>query len=245
MTGPRSRAAPRLVALFAVYLVLLVWTVLWKLQAPWVGGETMVKLVPFVATDDAGASAPVEVVANVGFFLPYGLYLGLLAPARRWWVAPSAVAGTSLALEVAQHVLAVGRSDSTDVIANTAGGLAGLGLLALARRTLGSRTQAVMTGACSVATALTLLVGALYLASPWHPVHVHDVGPLARVGLTSPAPVEPHLDHHVGAALVGARARVADPAQVPPNPVAEPFQGGRVDRARAVARAVCWLGSAA
>jgi glycopeptide antibiotics resistance protein len=187
VTGPRSRAAPHLVALFAVYLVLLVWTVLWKLEAPWVGSETMVKLVPFVATDAAGASAPLEVAVNFGLFVPFGLYLGLLAPALRWWGAAVAVAGTSLALEVAQYVLAVGRSDSTDLVVNTAGGLAGLGLLALARRTLGTRTQAVMTRACSVATALTLLVGALYLASPWQPVHVHDVGPLARVGLTSPA----------------------------------------------------------
>jgi glycopeptide antibiotics resistance protein len=188
---PRSGTAPYLVALFAVYLVLLVWTVLWKLEAPWVGGATMVKLVPFVSTDRAGASAPVEVVVNVALFVPFGLYLGLLAPARRRWVAPAAVAGTSLALEVAQYLLGVGRSDSTDLVVNTAGGLAGLGLLALARRMLGARTQAVMTRACSVGTAITLLVGGAYLASPWRPVHVHDVGPLARVGVTAPAAPAP------------------------------------------------------
>ena len=48
-------------------------------------------------------------------------------------------AGASLVLETAQHVLSTGSFDITDVIVNTAGGLAGLGLLALARRRLRRR----------------------------------------------------------------------------------------------------------
>ena len=47
-----------------------VWTVLWKLEVPWVGGERMVKLVPFVATGGAGASAPLEVVVNLAALRP-------------------------------------------------------------------------------------------------------------------------------------------------------------------------------
>ena len=167
-------------ALFVVYLVLLVWTVLWKLDVPWVGGDTAIKLVPFVPTGEAGPSAPAEVVVNLVLFIPFGVYLGVLAPARRWWTAAVAVAGTSLVLEVAQYVLAVGRSDTTDVIVNTGGGLAGLGLLALARRRLGARTATVMTQVCSIGTAFALLAGGLYLVSPGQVVHVRDIGPLAR-----------------------------------------------------------------
>ena len=179
-TRPATRMA--LVALFVVYLVVLVWTVLWKLEVPWTGGDTMVKLVPFVAAGGAGASAPVEVVANLVLFIPLGLYLGLLAPRWPWWAAPGTIAGASFALEVTQYVLAVGRSDTTDVIVNTVGGLVGLGLLALARHTLAARTATVMTQICSIATVLALLGGGLYLVSPWQPVHVRDAGPLARVG---------------------------------------------------------------
>ena len=179
-TRPPTRTAQ--VALFVVYLVILVWTVLWKLEVPWTGGDTMVKLVPFVAAGGAGASAPVEVVANLVLFIPLGIYLGLLAPRWPWWVAAVTIAGASVALEVTQYVLAVGRSDTTDVIVNTVGGLVGLGLLALARHTLAARTATVMTQICSIATVLALLGGGLYLASPWQPVHVRDVGPLARVG---------------------------------------------------------------
>jgi glycopeptide antibiotics resistance protein len=178
-TRPPTRTA--LVALFVVYLVVLVWTVLWKLEVPWTGGDTMVKLVPFVAAGGAGASAPVEVVANLVLFVPLGIYLGLLAPRWPWWAAAGTIAGASVALEVTQYVLAVGRSDTTDVIVNTVGGLVGLGLLALARHTLAARTATVMTQICSIATVLALLAGGLYLASPWQPVHVRDAGPLARV----------------------------------------------------------------
>ena len=179
-TRPPTRTA--LVAMFVVYVVILVWTVLWKLEVPWTGGDTMVKLVPFVAAGGAGASAPVEVVANLVLFVPLGIYLGLLAPRWPWWAAAGTIAGASVALEVTQYVLAVGRSDTTDVIVNTVGGLVGLGLLALARHTLAARTATVMTQICSIATVLALLGGGLYLASPWQPVHVRDVGPLARVG---------------------------------------------------------------
>ncbi|WP_256794270.1 VanZ family protein [Terrabacter sp. Ter38] len=180
MTRPPARSRS-LVVLFAVYLVLLVWTVLWKLEVPWVGGDTMVKLVPFVRTHEAGPSAPVEVFVNLALFVPFGVYLGLLAPSRPWWAPVIVMAGASLALEVAQYVLAVGRSDTTDVIANTAGGLAGLGLLAVARRGLSARTTTVMLRVCSVGTVLVLLGGGLYAVSPWQPVHVRDVGPLSRV----------------------------------------------------------------
>ena len=190
MTRPSARARSltrgHLVALFVVYLVLLVWTVLWKLDVPWIGrgsigGDTMIKLMPFVRTREAGASAPVEVVVNLALFIPFGVYLGLLAPARPWRSA-LVLAGSSIALEVAQYVLAVGRSDTTDVIANTAGGLFGLGLLALARRGLAARTATVMLRVCSIATALALLAGGLYAVSPWQPVHVRDVGLLSRIG---------------------------------------------------------------
>ncbi|MRG60833.1 hypothetical protein GE115_13300 [Agromyces sp. CFH 90414] len=130
-----------LVALFAGYLVLLAWAVLWKLHLPDPGGDLRaVKLVPFVPTADAGASAVREVIANVGLFVPFGLYLGVFAPAWRWWRRAGVFAASSLALEVVQFVFGLGISDVTDVVANTAGGLIGTGLLAVTSRR--SRPQA-------------------------------------------------------------------------------------------------------
>ena len=112
------------------------------------------------------ATRQTKVVANVVLFVPFGLYIGLLAPSWPSWKVAGAVAGTSLVLEVAQYVLAVGSSDVTDVLVNTAGGLAGIGLLALARRGLRARTTTVMTRVCSIGTVLALLASGIFFASP-------------------------------------------------------------------------------
>ncbi|WP_258725030.1 VanZ family protein [Cellulomonas sp. NS3] len=166
--APPRPAHVALVALFLVYLVLLGWTVLWKLEVPWVGDDAVrvLKLVPFVATADAGPSELPEVVLNALIFLPLGVYLGLLAPAWRWWQVAGVVAATSVGLEVAQYALAVGSADATDLVVNTAGGLAGLGVLARARRRLGARTPAVLVRVCAAGTVLALLAGAAVIGSP-------------------------------------------------------------------------------
>jgi glycopeptide antibiotics resistance protein len=99
---PRAGGRVLLVVLFVVYLFLLAWIVLWKLEIPFVGGGGLrqIKLVPFAATAGAGASAPFEIVANFVLFVPFGIYLGLLAPLWPWQKAACVVAGASLILEV-------------------------------------------------------------------------------------------------------------------------------------------------
>ena len=171
MTGaddvPTARSRT-VAALFVVYLVLLVWGVLWKLETPWVGdaGQRIIKVVPFVAAGRSGASTPFDVVANLLLFVPFGLYLGLLAPARSWRTAAGTVAAASLALEVAEYALAVGSTDVTDVVVNTAGGLLGLGLLALVRSRLQGRTAPVMARACVAGTFVAVVAVAVVVASP-------------------------------------------------------------------------------
>ncbi|WP_159601073.1 VanZ family protein [Agromyces humi] len=164
----RARSGILLPVLFAVYLALLTWIVIWKLEIPFVGTGDLrqLKLVPFAPSACDGASAPSEVVVNVLLFVPFGVYLGLLAPAWSWWRSAAALAGASLAMEVVQYVLAVGSSDVTDLVTNTAGGLAGLGVLALARRKLGPRASAVMSRICAVLTVLALLAAAIVVVSP-------------------------------------------------------------------------------
>ena len=141
----RSDGLGWLVALFGVYLVLLVWLVLWKLQMPYVGEGALrhIKLVPFAPTAEDGASEPLEVLANVALFVPFGFYLGLIAPSWPSWKLAGVVAGTSLLLEVTQWVLSVGSCDITDLVVNTAGGLAGFGLLE-------QRSVAIVAGECPV-----------------------------------------------------------------------------------------------
>jgi glycopeptide antibiotics resistance protein len=166
-----------LIALFAVYLVLLAGIVLWKLEFPYLGAASLrlVKLIPFAPGAGFGASAPLEVVANLVLFAPFGLYLGLVAPSWPWAKIMGAIAGASAALEVAQYVLAVGSSDITDVIVNTAGGLTGFGLLVLVRRRLRERTMVVMTRVCAIATVFALLAVGIVVGSPLRYAPVPDM----------------------------------------------------------------------
>ncbi|MFD6054205.1 VanZ family protein [Agromyces sp. NPDC060279] len=131
--GGRGAAAAA-AALFAAYLVLLVWLVLWKLQLPWeaVPVQRSLKLVPFVAAEGYGASAVREVAGNVAVFVPFGLGLARLRPRLGWRRITAAAAGLSAGLELAQFALAVGHTDLTDVLTNTAGAL--LGTLLAGRR---------------------------------------------------------------------------------------------------------------
>jgi glycopeptide antibiotics resistance protein len=169
---PRPGRHVLLIVLFVIYLVLLTWIVLWKLEAPWIGDAALlprpIKLIPFVASGDAGSSAPVEVVINLVLFVPFGLYLGLLAPSWRWWTAAGVFVAASLILETTQHLLSTGSFDTTDVIVNTAGALMGLGLLIAVRRGLRERTVTIMTRVCLIGTVVSLIAIGLFVASPLH-----------------------------------------------------------------------------
>ena len=84
----------------------------------------------------------------------------MLAGRQPLWRGIAAVAAVSLGFEVLQFAFAMGASDVTDLIANTAGGALGLGLYALARRAFRSDGRALRW--CNAAgLACTLLVLAL------------------------------------------------------------------------------------
>lgn len=172
-TGPLSnRGRVTLIVAFGVYLALLAWVVLWKLEVPWIGDAAGVarplKLVPFVPSGDAGASAPAEMLINLVLFVPFGLFAGALAPAWSWWRAGLAALATSLVLEAAQHLLSTGSFDTTDLIVNTGGALVGWAVFVAVRRAAGERTGAVMTRVCIAVSALALVAVIAFVASPLH-----------------------------------------------------------------------------
>ena len=81
-------------------------------------------------------------------FVPYGLFMGALAPTWAWWKAAGIFLVTSVVLESTQHMISTGSFDTTDLIVNTAGGLIGYGIFAALRRRLGGRTPVIMARVC-------------------------------------------------------------------------------------------------
>lgn len=148
--------------IFVFYLVVLTWIILFKMQlSPDILGTVRsINLIPLAgATVINGAADYREVVQNVLAFVPFGLFMGMLAAGRPWWRALVPVAATSLAFEVLQYVLAVGMSDITDLLANTLGGAIGLGLYVFVRLAARSDTRALR--ACNTIALVCGLVLAL------------------------------------------------------------------------------------
>jgi glycopeptide antibiotics resistance protein len=167
------------IVLFVGYLLLLVWAILWKFEVPWIGRAAgyarPIKLIPFLPSGDDGPSNPFEVLGNILLFVPFGLYLGSFAPTWQWWKVTAVFVGSSLVLEVVQHLLSTGSFDTSDLISNTAGGIAGLGLLALARRRFGARVATIGIRVAVIGTALALVAIAILFASPLRYGPQHDV----------------------------------------------------------------------
>lgn len=66
----------------------------------------------------------------------------MLFPKTKLYTKIMLIAGTSFLIETLQYVLAIGRSDITDVLTNTAGGLLGLAIYSMAARLIGNRIKA-------------------------------------------------------------------------------------------------------
>jgi glycopeptide antibiotics resistance protein len=124
--------------------------------------------VPFLATAEQGASRPSEVLINLLLFVPFGLFLGLLAPWWSWRRLAGIAVVVSLAFEATQFVLAIGSTDVTDVLVNTAGALIGFGIVALARHRLPAGGRGILIRICIVGTLAALLAVVLFVASPIH-----------------------------------------------------------------------------
>lgn len=67
-----------------------------------------------------------EFLANIGLFVPVGMFLLLLFGTRQWWLAGAASFALTLFIETVQRDIPGRVSDPRDVLANTAGGLIGV-----------------------------------------------------------------------------------------------------------------------
>lgn len=193
--GPRTIRIRRLLwALFIVYLVALIWIVVWKLAVPWVGEDSWrtIKAVPFVSFGESGSSAPREVWANLLLFIPFGIYLALLRPRWGWLRVLLVVALASTVLEISQWVLAVGSSDVTDVIMNSAGGVVGIALVRLVRHVSQRATTEAFAHACLVGTVLLGIACAAFVVSPFRYTPLHDVQVDTRMPAVNETVAEVH-----------------------------------------------------
>jgi glycopeptide antibiotics resistance protein len=160
-TSRRSGAVRTVtIVLFTIYALVLTGLILFKFPFSYddSGAGRHLNLIPFEGSFTAtGALRPGEIVENVLVFVPFGIYLGLLA--RRWpfWGKLLSVVATTVVFEAVQYTFAIGRADITDVLGNTLGGVIGIGIYALLARVLGAKTNGVIVLVASILTFATLV----------------------------------------------------------------------------------------
>lgn len=147
--------------LFAIYMVLLVWIILFKLQLSIHELDTVrnINLIPFHYENEIGMNFHLkEVLENIGIFIPFGIYLCMLKNEPDFKRKFILILSTSLILEIFQYILAVGGTDITDLITNTCGGMIGIGLYWSAAKIFRGKKRAD-TVITVVAAIVTVVVG--------------------------------------------------------------------------------------
>ena len=154
--------------LFAVYLALLIWIILFKLEfsISIIKTNRSINLIPFYYENEIGMGFHLkEVLENTVIFIPLGIYLCMLKHEFRVRAKFILILMISLILEVSQYILAVGRTDVTDLITNTCGGMAGVGLYWLSVKVFHNkkRLDLIITILATVVTVMVIGLLAILL----------------------------------------------------------------------------------
>lgn len=119
------------ITLFIFYLLVLSWIILLKTRfsfASLITGRS-INLIPFGEMLILNGSPSYdEIIYNALVFVPFGVFLGLLRKKRSFVNLFVPIVLLSLFFEVIQYIFAIGASDITDLIANTFGGIVGIGI---------------------------------------------------------------------------------------------------------------------
>ena len=144
--------------LFAAYLLILLWLVLFKFSYDLIAvirnfQTRSLNLIPFAYANKS------EVISNLIAFIPFGVMLGVNFKQVAFRYKIAVIFAFSLAAEIIQYILAIGATDITDLIMNTLGGLVGLSAYAVASKQTDDRTLDI--GIIVAGTLILLMI--LYL----------------------------------------------------------------------------------
>lgn len=112
---------------FAVYLILLAWLILFKYATNFSAIPSMrsINLIPFHYMQETSMHLK-EVLYNIIVFVPLGVYVQIFKDNWKLTAKCFVILGTSLFFEIIQFIFAIGASDVTDLIGNTFGGIIGI-----------------------------------------------------------------------------------------------------------------------
>ena len=145
--------------LFLFYLAALTWIIVFKMSFSLkeIQGIRGINLIPFYGSVIVNNKIDIsEMIQNMLAFCPFGIYAGNLW--KKWSVKEKIFAFflVSFIYEIVQYIFALGRTDITDIINNTLGGIAGLVIYGILRKICRTeqRTEKVITVCAGIVTIL-------------------------------------------------------------------------------------------
>ncbi len=117
------------VVVFAIYMLLLVWLILFKFATNLndLGHIRNINVIPFRESMIVNGKLDLsEIIYNILVFIPLGVYIDIFKNDRSIIKKIIPCFCLSLLFESLQFIFAIGASDITDIIGNTLGGLIGI-----------------------------------------------------------------------------------------------------------------------
>ncbi|GHU82759.1 hypothetical protein AGMMS50284_5150 [Clostridia bacterium] len=134
------------------YLLFLTWAILWKCGMPFIGNDVdrTVNLLPFSGNTNW------ELQFNIIIFVPFGFYLAAAIPKLSLLRRVLVTLATSFVFEAVQFVLVIGRSDVTDLLMNTLGGVVGIAGFYLLSKLFGKHERKATLVICVLLTLIEM-----------------------------------------------------------------------------------------
>lgn len=160
--GRKTKYHKSLMILFVVYLLAMTWIILFKMQFSIsnLDNARSINLIPFRGSVIINGHVDIsEIIWNALIFIPCGIYFCSLFKNWSFLKKILVFVGISLFYEVFQFILAIGRSDITDIIENTLGGIIGIGIYMIISKIFKTeeKTLKFITICAALATVLMII----------------------------------------------------------------------------------------
>ena len=152
--------------LFAVYFIILVWILLFKMSfsIDELYKNRSINIIPFMGSVIVNGRVYIsEIINNIVVFIPVGIYVCMLK--KDWPILKKISVGffISLGIEVLQFVLSIGATDITDLIGNTFGGMVGILVFYLFSKVFKNKTNNIINILALIATILLIVLISILL----------------------------------------------------------------------------------
>lgn len=163
--------------LIAEYIILLIWVIALKCNAPWLKelGEEMrslpfevrvLQVIPFYNMIKDGIYFDLDYFLNVLIYIPLGIFLSFIAH-KKTFLNLAVILISSAIFEAVQYVTGFGGCDSSDIVCNFLGGLLGIMLYKFLRPRVSDTTVNQIVRITSIISLPIVLYAVINTAVHW------------------------------------------------------------------------------